>query len=300
MLLAITGIVWRVARWPTFAVSVVILALSIPHLDLLFVEAYPTSFFTSPTEFAATAIVHGAKLFAANCTACHGTEGRGDGPSAKALAVPPADLTAEHFWVHSDGELFWYISHGFKAPDGSVTMPGFEGVLSGEARWDVIDFLRAHNAGVSMRATGRWRHPLPIPQFDVECPDSRAVDLDDLRGRVLRIVMQPAEETAAPATSDIQMTTIVLSRAHNAALEAATCMATEPETWTAFAILSGVPADSLAGEQVLVDQHTWLRAAWRPGRPGNWGDPRELAAVIADVAAHPITTNTAGPHVHHH
>ena len=30
-----------------------------PHLDLLFVAAYPTSFFTSPTEFAATAIVHG-------------------------------------------------------------------------------------------------------------------------------------------------------------------------------------------------------------------------------------------------
>ena len=91
--------------------AVITLALAVPHLDLLFVLAYPTSYFTSPTEFAATAIAHGAKLFAANCVACHGTEGRGDGPSAKLLPLQPADLTAEHFWAHSDGELFWFISH---------------------------------------------------------------------------------------------------------------------------------------------------------------------------------------------
>jgi hypothetical protein len=39
---------------------------AVPHLDLLFVAAYQSSYFTSPTEFAATAIVHGAKLYAAN------------------------------------------------------------------------------------------------------------------------------------------------------------------------------------------------------------------------------------------
>jgi mono/diheme cytochrome c family protein len=37
----------------------------------MLVEAFPTSFFTSPTEFAATAIAHGAKLYAANCVTCH-------------------------------------------------------------------------------------------------------------------------------------------------------------------------------------------------------------------------------------
>ena len=65
-----------------------ILPLALPHLDLLFVAAYPTSFFTSPTEFAATAIVRGAKLFAANCAVCHGAEGRGDGPAAQSFPVP--------------------------------------------------------------------------------------------------------------------------------------------------------------------------------------------------------------------
>ena len=173
VMLAIVGVIWRKVRWPALTVGAIILAVAIPHLDLLFVEAYPTSFFTSPTEFAATAIVHGAKLFAANCTACHGQEGRGDGPAAKALPLPPADLTAEHFWAHSDGELFWYISHGFETWDGHVAMSGFEGVLSSEARWGLIDFLRAHNAGVSMRTRGKWSHPLPMPQFDVTCADGR-------------------------------------------------------------------------------------------------------------------------------
>jgi putative copper export protein/mono/diheme cytochrome c family protein len=298
VLLAAIGVIWRKVRWPALAVSTIMVALAIPHLDLLFVEAYPTSFFISPTEFAATAIVHGARLFAANCTVCHGVAGHGDGPDAKALPLPPADLTAEHFWAHSDGELFWYISDGFKALDGAVAMPGFAGVLSSEARWDLIDFLRAHNAGMSMRKTGKWPHPLPMPQFDVVCADGRSVDLDDLRGRVLRIVAESGEAAVVPAEPDL--TTIMLAKERTAGSDSATCTATEPETWTAFAILSGVPSELLAGQQVLVDRNAWLRAAWRPGEPGDWTNPQALAAVVADISAHPIAADAGGGHVHHH
>jgi hypothetical protein len=78
------------------------------------------------------------------------------------------------------------------------------------------------------------------------------------------------------------------------------CVASEPETWTAFSILSGVPSQALAGEQVLVDQNAWLRAAWRPGEPGNWTNRQELATVVADITAHPIAADAAGGHVHHH
>ena len=35
----------------------------------------------------------GAVLYARHCAACHGTEGRGDGPVAPALRRPPNDLT---------------------------------------------------------------------------------------------------------------------------------------------------------------------------------------------------------------
>jgi mono/diheme cytochrome c family protein len=299
VIIAIVGVMGRKVRWPALVLAVITLALAIPHLGLLFIEAYPTSYFTSPTEFAATAIVHGAKLFAANCVACHGAEGHGTGPAVKSLSMQPADLTAEHFWTHSDGELFWFISHGFVAPDGSLAMPGFDGVLSSEARWDLVDYLRAHNAGESMCKTGKWLHPLPMPQFDVACADGRTLDLDDLRGRVLRIIAASDDEASAPVPP-AGITTVNLARKQTAKMDPATCVASEPETWTAFAILSGVPSEALAGEQLLIDQNAWLRAAWRPGEPGDWMNPQALSATIRDIAAHPIAADAAGGHLHHH
>ena len=153
----IVGLGWRRIRWFALGAGAIILAATIPHLDLLFVAAYPTSFFTSPTEFAATAIVHGGSLFTSNCVACHGAQGRGDGPAAKSLPLPPADLTASHFWAHNDGELYWFIATGITAPDGATAMPGFAGTLSSEAIWDIIDYMSAHNAGDTMRRTGTGR-----------------------------------------------------------------------------------------------------------------------------------------------
>lgn len=35
----------------------------------------------------------GKQMFEAYCASCHGKEGKGDGPAAAALKVPPADLT---------------------------------------------------------------------------------------------------------------------------------------------------------------------------------------------------------------
>jgi len=37
--------------------------------------------------------IAGAATFKEYCTVCHGTSARGDGPAAKALIKPPADLT---------------------------------------------------------------------------------------------------------------------------------------------------------------------------------------------------------------
>jgi putative copper export protein/mono/diheme cytochrome c family protein len=300
VVLAIVGLLWRRVRWPALVVAAIIAARAIPHLDLLFVEAFPTSFFTSPTEFATTAIVHGAKLYAANCVACHGLQAHGDGPAATSLPIHPADLTAQHLWAHSDGDMFWYLTHGFDAPEGGLAMPGFADTLSSEARWDLIDYVRARNAGESMRTTGVWQHPVPVPQFDATCADGHAVDLDDLRGRLLRIVAVPGDEATSPVPpAGGGVMTLLLSRQHMVATDPADCVASEPQTWTAFAILSGVPDDALAGEQMLVDRNLWLRARWRLGDPGDWTNPQALAAVVADIAAHPVAAVATG-HVHPH
>jgi hypothetical protein len=154
---------------------------------------------------------------------------------------------------------------------------------------------------MSMRMTGKWPHPLPMPQFDVACADGRFVDLDDLRGRVLRIVAESEEEAAAPASpAGTELTTIMLARTRNAGSDATTCTATEPETWIAFAILSGVPSEALVGEQVLVDQNGWLRVAWRPGDAEDWTDPDVVAARIRAIVAHPLAIDSSAMHAHHH
>jgi putative copper export protein/mono/diheme cytochrome c family protein len=297
---AVAAGLWRRVRWLATAAAIAAFLFAIPHLDLLFVPAYPTSFFTSPTEFAATAIAHGEKLFKANCALCHGADGSGDGPAAKGLPTRPADLTAEHFWTHSDGDLFWYISHGIKAPDGGIGMPGFSGALSIEARWHLIDYLRAHNAGVSMRKTGRWPHPLPVPQFDMICAGGRTVIADDLRGHMLRIIPVSSEELPLPVPSTgMDITTIILSRRGASGPTHDACIASEPEAWIAFAILFDVSSDALADVQVLVDQNSWLRTVWRPGG-SELVNTETLAGIIRDIAAHPLTVDATGAHAHRH
>lgn len=299
--LAVTGTIWRRIRWPALAIAVVIVILATPHLDLLFVAAYPTSFFTSPTEFAATAIVHGARLFAGNCAMCHGVEGRGDGPGARSSPSPPADLTAAHFRAHNDGELYWFISHGFTTPEGATAMPGFSGVLSSEAIWHLIDYLRAHNAGDAMRRTGSWPQPLPMPQFDAQCANGQMIDLDDLHGRALRIVAASGDEQVeSPMPGDVDVTTILVPRNIAARPAGTACVATEPQAWTALAIILGLSPDALAGTQLLVDRNGWLHAAWRPGDAEDWTDPRVLAARIRDILAHPLAIGSFAAHAHQH
>ncbi|MGC1410779.1 MAG: CopD family protein [Acetobacteraceae bacterium] len=299
VLIIIAGLGWRRIRWFALGTGAVILAAAIPHLDLLFVAAYPTSFFTSPTEFAATAIVHGARLFASNCVACHGAQGHGDGPAAQS-PLRPADLTASHLWAHNDGELYWFIANGITAPDGATAMPGFAGTLSSEAVWDLIDYLRAHNAGDEMHRTGNWPQPTPMPQFDAQCANGRVIDLDDLRGKALRIIAVSSDEPIEPPSpDDVDAMTILVSRTIATEPTGPACVASEPQAWTALAIIVGLSPDSLAGTQLLVDQNAWLRAEWRPGDREDWNDPRVLSALLRNIAAHPIVAPSSA-RVHHH
>jgi putative copper export protein/mono/diheme cytochrome c family protein len=122
--------------------------------------AYPTSFYAPGEPYAAPSVARGAALYAENCALCHGATGRGDGPAAAGLAVHPADLTGPHFFAHAVGDLFWWVSQG----TANRMMPGFAGVMSVKARWDVINFIRARAAGVLAHSVGPEVTAVVAPQ----------------------------------------------------------------------------------------------------------------------------------------
>ena len=78
----------------------------------------------------------GRTLYAQHCVACHGPFGLGDGPAGVALNPPPASLPS-HVPLHSDGDLFAFVSAGFP---GSA-MPAFKGTLTDEQIWHLVNYL---------------------------------------------------------------------------------------------------------------------------------------------------------------
>jgi mono/diheme cytochrome c family protein len=298
VLLLVLGLIWRRLLLSSLAAGAVLVIFALPDLRLFLVDAYPTSFYQSPTGFTAQSIARGAALYPSHCAGCHGADGRGDGPAAN---IPPADLTAPHLFAHSDGELFWWLAHGIEAPQGGLAMPGFADQLSEDERWALIDYLRAHNAGLALAATGRWPQPMPAPDIQLRCADVGAgsltdLSLADLRDRILRLAVLPPGGPALPAApvTDIRI-------ASGAGLQPAPggCLANDPAAAAAYAIIGGIAPDNFAGAQFLVDRQGWLRACWRPGDPPGWTEARALSAMIAEIRSHPVAAS-ASSHAHRH
>lgn len=140
-------------------VAVALAWFALPSLRLLLVPAEPTYYWQSDSAGDARSVALGAVAYARHCVLCHGTGARGDGRLAAALPEPPADLTAPHLWEHSDGELYWWINHGMRDPDGHVVMPGLGKPAGSQQVWNLIDFLHASNRhGQFLPATAHHHH----------------------------------------------------------------------------------------------------------------------------------------------
>jgi cytochrome c oxidase cbb3-type subunit 2 len=80
----------------------------------------------------------------AGCNQCHGSDGKGDGTSAKELKddwgepIAPTDLTLKPFKSGSDpGDLYRTISTGLNG----TPMPSYGGVLTPQERWSVVFYI---------------------------------------------------------------------------------------------------------------------------------------------------------------
>jgi mono/diheme cytochrome c family protein len=76
-------------------------------------------------------------IYADRCARCHGEQGAGDGSDAKLYKPLPSSLVSEEVRQSTDGQLFWKISKGRRP------MPGYEGELSEEQRWELVNLLRS-------------------------------------------------------------------------------------------------------------------------------------------------------------
>ena len=234
------GAAWlaRRRRWPALAAALAACATgaaAMPHLSPLLVPAVPTLFYRSPSGFSTASIVHGGALYPDHCAACHGAAGHGDGPLAHTLPVPPADLDAPHLWMHADGELFWWLTHGIEGPRGGLVMPGFA-ALPDDDRWALIDFIRARNAGMTLGQAG-WATQLQAPGFSAACPSGER-PLDAMRGGIVGVKLGLAGHATVLA-------------------DGVQCQSDDATVQAAYAIAAPGAA------AVLIDANGWLRAASR-------------------------------------
>jgi putative copper resistance protein D len=272
-------------------------------------RAYPTSFYAPAKPYDAASVARGAAAYAANCAICHGATGHGDGPAVVTLPVRPADLTAPHIFTHTQGDQFWWVSHGTE--DG--VMPGFAGVMSVNARWDVINFIRARAAAVLAREIGpqvTTSTALQVPDFVFEQRDKqRTLDAVLAHGPVLLVLFAPpvpvarlvelaaARQRLAAIGLDVLAVDITPSADSRAESEAPPFLVEVSTDVTSTLALYGPPEDR--GEtELLLDRARNVRARWTRGGRGGLPDANTLAADAERVAGLAIAPQSHVGHAH--
>jgi mono/diheme cytochrome c family protein len=120
-------------RWLVVAALVLVMAMGLCYIDLL-----KAAVSANPVPRSAQSVGRGHTLWQQHCQACHGAEGRGDGPASALLRKRPKDLTKIALPpVFPDGVVAYRIANG-----GEV-MPAWAGVLNAEDIWDLVNYIRA-------------------------------------------------------------------------------------------------------------------------------------------------------------
>ncbi len=80
----------------------------------------------------------GKAAYEHHCQGCHGPTGRGDGPAAASLKIPPANFQRFQSFLKSDEELLRTIEHGIVFSP----MHSWRGQLTDEEMQDVVAHIR--------------------------------------------------------------------------------------------------------------------------------------------------------------
>lgn len=122
-----------------------------------------------PDEERRATLARGRATYFKHCVACHGQEGRGDGPTAIASATPPRDFTLGVYKLRSTPsgspplleDVFRTVSLGMPG----TLMPAWGKVLTADERWEVATYVmslsKPRGSAVAIPA------PPPEPPDDV-------------------------------------------------------------------------------------------------------------------------------------
>jgi cytochrome c len=150
----------------------------------------------------------GKKLYEeTGCVKCHGTLGRGDGPSAPTLmddwghAIRPADLAQS--WTFRGGSSREDIFRSMTTGLNGTPMPGFGEALQPEQRWAITDFIDSLSGstgpGYSNLVVARHvQDPIDLAKGAASFASARAA-----RFPVVGQIMEPGRSFHPPATSVI-------------------------------------------------------------------------------------------------
>lgn len=92
----------------------------------------------NPVKPTPNSIGQGKRIYAFDCAMCHGKEGDGKGDLAADMELKLRDYRdPAALKDFTDGELFHILAKG------KGKMPGDEGRMKAEQRWDLINFIRS-------------------------------------------------------------------------------------------------------------------------------------------------------------
>jgi mono/diheme cytochrome c family protein/peroxiredoxin len=294
--LLLLGFGWRRRQALPIATGLVLFfGLGWRPIQLLTIDATPTSYYQSPDPFAVRSIAAGGKAYAQNCIACHGKNGQGDGPLAAELPIAPADLTA-HLSMHTDGDLFWFISNGMD--DG--VMPPFSAALDEAQRWDLINFLKARVAGLDGAAMNAevTADPAPLaPDFAVPAAEGAPDTLTALLAQdAVLLVFDDTSPSPLIAQSEEWRSLL----AENGVVVVA--IANDPELRATYALYDLPAATGVLPPgtpiEFLIDRDGYIRARWHPGDSPDWRDIATLTREITAMRRLKLAPLAQSIHVH--
>ena len=306
----------RFRLWTSLAGTAIVVYASYVVLVPVTTDAYPTTYRRPAVTYHAISVANGRGLYAANCAACHGNQGYGDGPAAEGLRPRPADLAGRHANAHTVGDLFWWLSHGVP----NTSMVGFAGRLAEDERWDLINLVRALAGGKKARSLApiiEDRPWLVAPDFVYTTTDGLTRTLKDHRGaRVVLVVLMAKESGARHAVlaesalrlnkAGIEIIVIPPDARHAQGMErSALPWVTEGnseihQTYDLFAGSFSEESPSAGARHVeyLIDRQGYIRARWLPAEGDAWRDPAALAKQAALLLAKPLNAPAPGEHIH--